>query len=218
MQATKPVGEPAVRKRSGSGSKGKKLPAKTAAPSKAIQIASPRHTQKVRGDKPMAFSCPAPSRPPPPPPPSARPRVPTMDPPPITLPPSPPVFSEVPTQAKSESRKQVSRSLSTYSSSCPPESFLLSVLEKEHKEDDPSILGKSPTIFSLMKSDTLGTTAPYSVSASMRGSMNSSSSVSSGGSTGGSRKDDDSDDLQFSISLNDDSLLESDSDGGFLLF
>jgi len=192
----------------------------TKIPSKAIQITSPRHVQRPK-EKQMAHSCPAPSRPPPPPAPSTRPRVPTIDPPPMTLPPSPPIFSDSQMQkAKSDVKKAVSRSLSTYSSSCPPDSFLLSVLGEEKEDTSESVLGKSPTIFSLMKSDngasfsfgSNGSSHPSSYMSSMRGSMNSSSSGSSSG-----RKDDDSDDLQFSISLNDDSLLESESDG-FLLF
>jgi len=195
-----------------------KIAAKT--PSKAIQIASPRHNNIQRPkEKQMAHSCPAPSRPPPPPAPSSRPRVPTMDPPLFVLPPSPPVFSDSQVQkAKSDARKAVSRSLSTYSSSCPPDSFLLSVMGEEKEDTSESILGKSPTIFSLMKSDngssfSFGGTNSTYMNSAMRGSMNSSSSGSSSG-----RKDDiDSDDLQFAISLNDDSLLESESDG-FLLF
>jgi len=120
-------------------------------------------------------------------------------------------------KAKSNAQKAVSRSLSTYSSSCPPDSFLLSVMGEEKEDTSESVLGKSPTIFSIMKDNGSfsfgGSNSTYMHSQTMRGSLNSSSS---GGSAG--RKDDiDTDDLQFSISLNDDSLLESESDG-FLLF
>jgi len=90
---------------------------------------------------------------------------------------------------------------------------------EEKEEPSEHVLGKSPTIFSLMKSDngtsfSFGSASAYSVMPPLRGSLNSSTS---GSSAGGSSRKDDEDDLQFSISLNDDSLLESESDG-FLLF
>lgn len=85
--------------------------------------------KNVTGKKPVtiAQSCPTFSTVPPPPP-RTKPNVPSRDPPPMLLPPSPPVFSPVQIQAAQsqlhEVKSALSRSLSNYSSSCPDPSYL----------------------------------------------------------------------------------------------
>jgi hypothetical protein len=94
------------------------------APSRPIHISrpSPKSGLSATGG-PLAASCPTFTWMPPPPP-SSRPRVPSCDPPPMALPPSPPVFSPVQVESAIKQVNQLkqqiySRSLSNYSSSAP---------------------------------------------------------------------------------------------------
>lgn len=176
----------------------------------------------------------------PPPPPSTKPRIPVHDPPPMLLPPSPPVFSPMQIQAAQEQLAQVknvlSRSLTTFSSSCPDPSFLrppfgianqtfsdntaspqginISGQGDDNNDDDMgrmSELGKSPTIFSLLQ----GSSVPSSRAPSFMGQA----PMSRPGSIFGNRPsniyengpDIPEDDLLFSISLD-----QHDNDGSYL--
>ncbi len=107
-----------------------------------------------------------------------RPRGASIDPPLMELPPTPPVFSvtqlDIASEQASAVKKQVARSLATYSSSLPNNldfmhtgfrsSFSAAPIEERDDEDDDDededdiaasaeMLGKSPTIFSMLKSD-----------------------------------------------------------------
>lgn len=132
----------------------------------------------------------------PPPAPSSKPLIPSRDPPPMLLPPSPPVFSPMQIQAAqsqlAEVKNVLSRSLTNFSSSCPDPSYLRppfglggqlwdyktpeepvtppqqisQELFAPPSEERMSELGKSPTIFSLLQ----GSSVPPSRMGSFRAS------------------------------------------------
>lgn len=146
--------------------------------SKPVAIKSKK---SARPQKQIAASCPAIMRLPPPPPPSRRPRVATVEPPPFVLPPSPPVFSESQVRNAQKEVKLVQRVLSHYSASCPDTSYMAEYLMQQGKKqlqeptlqtpmekrsmrsssshlsddrksfNDSTMLGKSPTIFSILQ-------------------------------------------------------------------
>lgn len=150
---------------------GRGLPKSASRPILIAPEKTPRsaHVRKAK-EKPVAHSCPTTLSLEPPRAPSVRPRVPSIDPPLMSLPPSPPVFTtlqaEEAQKQATEIRKTLTRSLQTYSSSLPthlaylsssyqPDMDHLEELADEDVEEEAAaeLLGKSPTIFSLLRTD-----------------------------------------------------------------
>lgn len=103
--------------------------------------------------------------------PTSRPSIPSRDPPPIMLPPSPPVFSPIEINSAKKQAESMQRILSTsftMSSSCPANMFDPSLYAARNVDNDVDdaddgetedfdALGKSPTIFSLLSTSVGGT-------------------------------------------------------------
>jgi len=132
-----------------------------------IKIAS----KKKSSTRQIAASCPTLSYVPPAAP-TSRPSIPSRDPPPIMLPPSPPVFSPIDINSAKKQAQTMQRILSasfTMSSSCPASVFdpnmhtarrSIDNGDDDDETDDFDLLGKSPTIFSLLSTSVGGTVRP----------------------------------------------------------
>jgi len=106
-----------------------------------------RRRYKISGSCPDKFFIPP--RPPP-----QRPSIPSVQPPNLLLPPSPPLFETLGSSGKKEEKSQMSRSLSTYYSSSVPVvngNYIASSFKSKCSIGSESKSSTSPTIFSMLR-------------------------------------------------------------------